>query len=340
MTVTAEDPLPLVSIVIVNYNGGELLQRCLRSVMAQPYRPVEILLVDNGSSDGSVEEAARNLPDLRVIRNPDNRGFARANNQGVAAARGAYVVLLNNDTEVEAGWIPGLMKLLAEPGVGVVTSLVTTDGVPREYYTMNGTLNYLGYNIMRHFTDLSRVFFAGGASLMFRPGDIGVPFPAEYFLYHEDVHLSWRLRLQGWDVRMAQDSVVHHRGSATTRRQPGRLITFCQERNRILNSLLMYERRTLLALIPYLMADACATLALSLVAGRKSTRGILAAWWWILGHPGWILRERRELQRSRRVPDRAILSLMSWRVVEGDARVAAILNRFSRVYAGIAGLAP
>jgi GT2 family glycosyltransferase len=329
---------PLVSVIIVTYNGGGVLGACLRSVFHQPYRPIEVILVDNASTDGSVERARHSFPEIRIILNSSNLGYAPANNLGVAAATGEYVVLLNNDTEVEAGWIPGLLALLDRPGVGLVTSRVVTDGVPAAFYSMNGTINYIGYNIMRHFPDLSRIFFAGGASLMFRREEVGLPFPDEYFLYHEDVYLSWRLRLQGWDVRMAQDSIVLHRGSVTTKRQPGRLVTFYQERNRMLNCLLLYGGRSLFLLSPYLLADGMAKLALSIVGGRKSAAGILDAWCWVAFHPAWIRRRRREVQSIRRASDTEILRLMSSRVVDADSRAARVLNAMSRFYARVTGL--
>jgi GT2 family glycosyltransferase len=329
---------PLISVIIVNYNGASVLPACLASVYRQPYRPIEVILIDNGSTDGSVDDAGSLFPELRIIRNASNLGFAPANNQGVAAATGGIIVLLNNDTVVEDGWLPGLLAVMEQPGVGVVTSRVVTDGVPAAFYEMNGTLNYLGYNIMRHFTDLSMIFFAGGASLMFRRDDAPEPFPAEYFIYHEDVYLSWRLRLLGKDVRMSQSSVVLHRGSVTTRRQTGRTVTFYQERNRLLNALVMYEGGTLVLLIPYFVADLVAKLLLSLVNGRKSFLGILEGLVWVVTHADRVAARRRKAQAERRVPDSTILRLMSSKVVEGNGALADAANTISQVYARMTGL--
>jgi GT2 family glycosyltransferase len=328
----------LVSIVIVNYNGAEVLQPCLQSVLAQPYRPMEVLVVDNGSTDASREIVERSFPAVHWLPQGSNLGFAEGNNVGVRAAMGDAVVLLNNDTEVEAGWIPGMLDILRMPGVGAVTSRVVTDGVPAEFYAMNGSVNYLGYNIMRVFDDLSRVFFAGGASVMFRKSVVGDPFPKEYFLYQEDLFLSWRLRLAGCDVRMAQDSVVHHRGSATTKKQPGRVVTFYQERNRVLNCLILYSPGTLLKLIPHGLADALAKVVLSIVGGRKSLRGILEAYLWCVSNPGWILTQRHHWQRTRRVPDRAILQWMSSDIAQGNGWSSRLLNTCARAYARVVGL--
>jgi|WetSurMetagenome_2_1015567.scaffolds.fasta_scaffold48384_3 GT2 family glycosyltransferase len=328
----------LVSVVIVNYNGAEVLRPCLQSVFAQPYMTIEVLVVDNGSTDGSREIVKKDFPAARWLPQGSNLGFAEGNNAGVRAAQGDIVLLLNNDTEVEAGWIPGMLSVLSLPGVGVVTSRVVTDGVPAEFYAMNGSVNYLGYNIMKVFADLSCVFFGGGASLMFRKSVVGDPFPKEYFLYQEDLFLSWRLRLAGHGVRMAQDSVVRHRGSATTKKQPGRLVTFYQERNRVLNCLILYSPGTLVRLFPLGVADAVAKMLLSVVGGRKSLRGIVEGYLWCVTHAGWICAQRRHWQQTRRVRDGEIMQWMSPAVAQGSGRPSRLLNLCARTYARLVGL--
>lgn len=329
---------PRVSVVIVNFQGLPLLKPCLESVFRQPYRNIEVILVDNGSTDGSVEWVTAHYQRVVLIYNRENAGFARANNQGTAAATGDVIVLLNNDTVVSDGWIPGLLNMLEQPGVMVVTSKVVTEGVPDRFYEMNGTINYLGYNIMRHFRDLSQVFFAGGASLAFRKIDIGVPFLPEYFLYHEDVFLSWRVRLAGYDVRMAQDSVVHHVGSASTGRQSSSFVTFYQERNRLLNALLLYDTLTLAKITPLIVLDFAAKCAASLLLSRKSFTGILRAYLWPIVHVRWLCSQRKALQGSRKVSDSEILSLMSSKLIDGDSSAARVINRVAACYARATGL--
>ncbi len=192
---------------------------------------------------------------------------------------------------------------------------------------------------MREFSDLSTVFFASGASLMFRRSDIPQPFLDEYFLYHEDVYLSWLLRQRGFDVKMAQNSVVFHRGSASVRQQSSSLVTFFQERNRLLNCLLFYKGVTLLWLTPYLFADAVLKILLSILAARKSLKGILRSYFWFAVHAKWVARRRSEIQSSRKVPDREIMALMSSKVYDSDSTLAGAVNRASRWYAQLTGLA-
>ncbi len=324
---------PLVSVIIVNYNGVALLDDCLTSVFATDYHPLEVVLVDNGSTDGSVAFVRSRFPDVRLLVQEENLGFAGGNNRGVESSTGEYVVLLNTDTRVEPGWVNALLELLQDPAVAVVTSRVVTEDVPERFYTKNGTLNFLGYNIMRVFDDLSLVFFAGGASLMFRKQIVGKPFLDEYFLYHEDVYLSWRMRLAGYTIRMAQASSVHHIGSVTAARQASALVTFYQERNRLLNALLLFEISTLLRLLPLFLADGVVKLALSFVAGRKSPAGIIRAYVWCITHARWILGQRHVHQAKRTVRDREILSWMSPRLLDHDGPLASTVNRCSQLYA-------
>jgi len=328
----------LVTIVIVNYNGAIFLGPCLDSIYAQPYRPIEVIVVDNASSDESVHIVRQKFPDVRLVTCDRNIGFAGGNNRGVMEATGEYVVLLNNDTMVERQWLPALLTYAANPEIAAVTSKVITEGVQSSLYEMNGTINYLGYNIMREFTDLSQVFFGSAASLMFRKASVGIPFDDEFFLYHEDVYLSWKLRLSGFDVRMAQGSVVRHKGSATTRRQPSPMVMFYQQRNRLLNMLFFYERKTLILLVPYLTIEAVGSIFASALIGRKSLRGILRAYWWIVTNLRWVFDRRRDFQSSRTVPDVEIMKMMSCKVLNGDDPTSRVINRLSKLYASIVGL--
>ncbi len=331
---------PLISVIIVNYNGAALLKECLKSVFDQPYKPIEIIVVDNASTDDSVEMVRAGFPEVRFIRNETNLGFAGGNNVGVRSATGEFVVLLNNDATVGDNWLRGLLQKFTEKNVAIVTSKVITDGVPEEFYEMNGSINFLGYNIMRQFSDPTKIFYGGGTSLMFRKGIVREPFLDEFFLYHEDVYLSWRMRLQGSDVRMAPDSPVQHRGNATVKRQASELITFYQERNRVLNLFLFYQLGTLIKLIPFFVFDVLARTANATVNSSRSLTGTLKAYWWLLTHVDWIRRQRAEEQAARTVSDKEILGLMSADVFD-ESRAPGVVRAFNtcaRIYARLVRL--
>ncbi len=328
----------LVSIIIVNYNGERLLDECLQSVEGQEYKNIEIILVDNASADNSVERVQTKFPHVKIIRSDKNLGFAGGNNLGAQSASGEYLVLLNNDTVVDKAWLVELIMTMKENNAGLVTSKVITENVPVKYYEMNGSVNFIGYNIMRVFSDLSMIFFAGGASLILHNDRSGNVFPDEYFLYQEDVFLSWKMRLMGQKVMMSQRSIVHHKGSATTKKQLSLFSTFYQERNRLLNTLIFFEAATLIKLFPYLIADGLVKSFLSIIGRGKSFVGILRSYGWIVVHAGWILRERKRIQSERTVNDSEILRLMSYKVIDSDNIAAGIINRISKAYSSIAGL--
>lgn len=328
----------LVSIIIVNYNGEELLDGCLQSIEIQQYKNIEIIMVDNASTDNSVELVQKKFQKVKVVRSEKNLGFAGGNNLGARSAAGEYLVLLNNDTVVDKAWLVELIKTQKENNAGLVTSKVITENVPLKYYEMNGSINYIGYNIMRVFSDLSKIFFAGGASLILHNDRSGNIFPEEYFLYQEDVFLSWRMRLLGKKVMMSQGSIVNHKGSATTKKQLSLFSTFYQERNRLLNSLILFESTTLLKIIPFLVADLLVKTLLSIILRRKSFLGILKSYGWIVSNTGWVLRERKRIQTERKIDDSEILRLMSYKVIDSERFLARIFNRISKGYSSLVGL--
>jgi GT2 family glycosyltransferase len=306
---------PLVSVVLVNYNGRDFLEPCLRSLLDQSYEPLEIILVDNDSTDGSVDYVRTRFPSVRLIDNKRNLGFAEGNNIGFAQANGVYVALLNTDTVVDNNWLATLVDRMGSGGLALVCSQVITDGVPEEFYRMNGTLNYMGQNIMRHFRDLTQVFYASAASLLLRRDLLRELFLNEYFLYQEDVYLSWKLRLLGEKIAMVPESRVHHRGSLSTRKETRELVGYYQERNRILNCLIFYQGGTLVRLVPYFVFDFSAKMAMALTGRGKPLKAVLRAYLWPLANTSWLREHRRKIQRERVLPDRAVLSLLSHKVI-------------------------
>jgi sugar transferase (PEP-CTERM/EpsH1 system associated) len=243
-------PFGIASIVILNWNGKELLAEGLPSVIEAvrlDRRPHEILVVDNGSSDGSVEYVRTAFPQLRVLELPENLGFARGNNAGVRAARHDIVVLLNSDMIVDTGFLRPLLDGFG-PNTFAVSSQIRhpepdakREETGRTAATFRrGLIDYTH----RHVGDekLSRpcypVFWAGGGSSAFhRERFLMLGGFQEIFspAYVEDTDLSFQAWKAGWDVLFAPGSVVYHKHRATSRRlfTPGELQTLIQ-RNQFL----------------------------------------------------------------------------------------------------------
>jgi hypothetical protein len=220
-----------LSIIIVNWNTKDLLAKCLDSI----YQTVEglafeVLVVDNASTDGSAAMVRRRFPQVRLIENDENVGFARANNQAIRRARGRYVLLLNSDTEVVPGSIANMVtELETQPDVGITSvCLASPDGSPQFCYGSFPSLFAEFRSLFGlHRWDLScwgkinaprEVDWVSGACLMARKAmldEIGL-LDEEFFMFGEEVDLCYRAKDAGWRICLVpSDPVVHVRAGST-----------------------------------------------------------------------------------------------------------------------------
>lgn len=235
--------LPNLSVVIINYNGGNFLQRAVDSLAAQTYRDFELIVFDNASTDGSAGAVdLSSLPAARLVKNPENIGFAAGNNRAAEMASGKWLVLLNPDTVAEPDWLQKLVEAaLAHPGCKTFASAQLDLNMPE---IMDGAGDaYLGFGIpwrggfgrpAREMPGPGWCFSACGASAMYDMAlfrEIG-GFDERFFCYCEDVDLGFRLQLAGHDCLFVADAVVHHAGSGITGRVSP-FSTYHGTRNRI-----------------------------------------------------------------------------------------------------------
>jgi GT2 family glycosyltransferase len=222
-----------VTVVLLNYNGRSDLEACVSSLRADAERGgSEILVADNGSSDGSVQWLEREQPWVRVLAHGRNWGFAQGINRTLAAVRTPYFALLNNDTEVEDGWLEPLVDVLDEaPDVAAVQARIMLHDRRHLIQSAGGGVTRDGYGYDRGFWRLpgppwdrpAEVFFVSAGAALFRRtawADVG-PFDPAFFMYHEDVDWSWRAWLAGWRLLYEPRSVVYHKMGVTTSRVLG-----------------------------------------------------------------------------------------------------------------------
>lgn len=241
----AGTPCPDVSVVVVNWNRRELLRECLESLALQTRHPREVILVDNGSTDGSADMAEAEFAalNLRVIRNRENRGFCAANNQGIGASSGALIALLNNDAVAEPQWLAELARSFADPGIGMAASKILVYEDPSRIDKAGHLIYPDGQNRGRgsgqldrgQFDQIEEVLWPDGCAAMYRRAmldEIG-GFDEDFFAYADDAELGLRARIAGWRCLYVPGAVVrHHRGSTLGLLSSRRLELI--ERNRIL----------------------------------------------------------------------------------------------------------
>lgn len=214
----------LVSFLVVNWNGRELLSECLDAIFNQSYSPIEVVVVDNGSTDGSVEFLSRYYPDVKVVPLSRNEGFAGGNNKGLSSCRGAYLALVNNDVVLDCNWVQEMvLPMAADAGIGLCSSRIFVKGTPRldsagDCFTTAFTGMKLGENEMG--ADYNRPLKVHGvcaAAALYRKSmidQIGF-FDEDLFLNYEDTDLNLRAWLRGWRCAYVPSALCEHEVNAT-----------------------------------------------------------------------------------------------------------------------------
>lgn len=239
--------LPTVSIVIVNLNGKHLLRDCFKSIkhLDYPSDKLEVVVVDNGSTDGSVEFLRKNYKSVKIVSNLKNEGFAKPSNDGARAANGEYVAFLNNDMRVEKDWLIELVNSIEEQKAQCAASLILSwNGDMLDF--AGGSVNFygLGYQYdfhvpvseidMRLDKDKEILFACGGAMLVDRKLFLDAGgFDEDYFAYFEDVDFGWRFTLLGNKTVLSVKSRVRHKHNGTSSRIAKERIRKLCERNNL-----------------------------------------------------------------------------------------------------------
>lgn len=326
-----------VAVVVPSWNGATLLPACLDSLLAQQDPPPAIVVVDNGSTDGSPEIVERDYPGVVLLRQKTNLGFAGGVNVGIhhaLAYDARYVALFNNDAVAQPGWLDALVEELDNhPETGLVTSrLVSGDGT-----TIDSTgdfYSWWGYpfprgrgepNEPQRYAEAEEVFAASGGATLYRTEmlrQIGL-FDEAFFAYYEDVDLSFRAQLAGWRVRYTPRAVAwHHQGSTSSR------ISGFHRFHSVKNFAFLYMKnmpgRLWLKHLPRFVAGFAMLCAGTL---RMGLPGALArALWRITVSIPRLVKDRRRVQALRTVPVERIEALLYRDMPPGQVRFFAVLR--------------
>jgi GT2 family glycosyltransferase len=327
-----------ISVIVVNWNQKELLRACLRSILAQEGVQFEIIVVDNGSTDGSVEMVEGEFQgeqldaSVALIRNAQNRGFCAATNQGIWGSKGDFIALLNNDAEAGPDWLKALRGAFERrPEIGMAACKILTHENPRRIDKV-GHLIYLdGQNRGRasgewdhgQYDRVEEILWPDGCAAMYRRtmlDRIG-GFDEDFFAYADDAELGLRAQIAGWKCLYIPDAVVRHRRGATLGLRSARRLELI-ERNRLLLAAKLFPW-SLLWLNGMYHATRLAAGVWAAALGRGET-GLYPGWRGkalmitAMAHGDWqalrmlplMLRKRREIARIRALSPREVRRLL------------------------------
>lgn len=288
--------MPIVKIVILNWNGAEHLRRFLPSVVAAAPAGVGVVVADNGSTDGSLAVLAEKFPTVAVVRLDRNYGFAGGYNRALAQVEADYYLLLNSDVETPRGWLEPILGVLErEPDVAVVSPKLVSwlDRTKFEYAgASGGFIDFLGYPFCRgrilkrveadegQYDDARDVFWVSGAAFCCRADVFRAlgGFDDDFFAHMEEIDLCWRMQLAGYRVRIEPRSRVYHLGGGSLAQgSPSKV--FYNHRN---NLAMLYKcaspvQRSVVAIVRPVL-DSCAALSYLMQGRPDYVRAVGRAW--------------------------------------------------------------
>jgi GT2 family glycosyltransferase len=311
-----EQALPMtVAVLIVNWNGGELLRQCLAALLQQRRPPDHIIVVDNASTDDSLERAREALRRVEVIRLPDNVGFARANNVGARAAQGYdAIALLNPDALADPGWLEALVDAAQRhPDIAAFASQMQLAATPElldgagDSYHVSGRAWRNGHKAACAAWPASdvEVFAPCAAAALYRRHafeEVG-GFDEEYFCYFEDVDLGFRLRLRGHRCLYVHSAIVRHVSSASSGYRSD-FAVYHGERNAVWTFVKNMPAPLLWLYLPQHLVLNIASLLFYPLRGQGGVvwRAKLDAFRGLLS----VMRRRRAVQGGRRIDSRTL----------------------------------
>ena len=253
---------PLVSVIVLNYNAGELLLNCIESIKKSAYKNLEIIVVDNISTDKSQKICKEKYPDIKLIQNDENFGYCEGNNIGIREAEGDYIIILNPDTIVESNWIEELISAYNKFGEGLYQPKHLSLNEKTVYMSAGNMLNIFGFGYAREkgnkdenqFNEIEEIGYASGTCLFTSSAvlkKVGL-FDPFIFLYHDDLDLGWRASQLGIKSYYVPTSLIYHAESYSLKWNAEKF--YWLERNRKYCILTHYSKQTYSKIFPTLLA--------------------------------------------------------------------------------------
>ncbi len=313
----------LISIIILNYNGKKWLKKLFDSLISQTYQNFEIIFVDNGSKDDSVEFVRDNFPDPRIhiVISPTNRGFAGGNNEGLKHARGEYILLLNNDTWATPDYLEKFIEGFRQipQADSLQSKMILMNDTEKidicgSYWTGSTFLYHYGYYQSQYLEkyNMAMPFFSNkGASMMIRRkviDNIGL-FDDDFWTYYEETDFCHRIWLTGGECWYWPKAVMYHAGGGTSIHMENSFLQFHNFKNKLLSFLKNFEWITLVRVLPiYVILNILLSMYWLLGGKWKHFFSIYKAMMWNVLNIGSTLRKRKTVQSLRVKSDREIFA--------------------------------
>lgn len=310
---------PLVSIIIVNWNARDNLKECLDSLFKIDYETFEVILVDNGSIDDSVELVKKLYPKAIIVQSKINLGFAGGNNLGFDKSHGKYILFLNNDTIVTKEFLKKLVEFIEKRNdVGIVQPKILFNrpgtlfhhkiNSVGSFFLNSGFLYHLDYGKNDPKIDKPyEILSAYGACFLARKDllDIIGLFDDDYFAYFEETDLSHRAWLAGYRIMIDPSALIYHEGAKTAQKLPTAFIQYHSFKNRLQTYLKNFEFKNILKIfLPHLVICEISSILYLFFGKPDYTIAIQKAIFWNLFNLGKIIKKRKKVQNVfRKVED-------------------------------------
>lgn len=322
------DQRPLISIIIPHVQGKEIIHACLQSLAATDYPNKEIVIVDNAVKDGSLDNITADYPEVKLVRNARNLGYAGGCNSGLEKASGAYVLFLNNDTTFERDWLSVLVDVCErDPEIAAAQPKILAHADPDTFDYAGGAgglLDIFGYPFARgrlffscekdegQYDDGGDIFWASGTAMFVRRTvlqEVGA-FDPDFFAHMEEIDLCWRMHLAGHRIVAVPAAVVYHSAGSTLRPDSPKKL-FLNHRNSLWMILKNYQLRTLLWIFPLrILLEIGTALHALLRLDLVRLRAVLLAVPHVLFRSLVIARKRRHVRALRKLSDARLFDKM------------------------------
>lgn len=321
----------LITVIIVNYNGRVIINNCIRSILKNGYDNYEIIVVDNGSTDGStadiVEEFVEDLNKIRIINLDKNYGPAKARNSGATIAKGEYIGFLDNDTEVHPNWIVEAVKDFEKnKELGIIQCKLLLLKEPDKIDCVGEYIGQSGFLLQRakyreidngQYDEKIEILAAKSAGMFIRRdlfNRIG-GFDEDYYIYMEETDLCWRSWLSNYKVRFCPASIVYHLYSSTKdivdRKTNNYLVRFHGTKNYIMTIIKNLGSRQLIITLPiHIMLWTGFAIFLLIRGNFRSMLNIIKGMLWNVAHLPKILKKRRHCQSMRVLSEKTLLRIV------------------------------